>query len=416
MPDSLNSEYIMNHHALCAALLLLPVFAAVAETPATVDPKSKQVLESVATFYKGLNTVTSTYALTLDTEAEGKKNSLVLDFAFAAERPNKVTFVQTKSDGGVDVVSDGNGVTVSIPKMKKYAVEGPTDSIGSALEWGALNAVTQFSAILGDLMSSDPSGALLDGSTDAKYIGEEDLDGRKHHHIELSQDDMNVNFWFQSGAKPFLSRIRPDLSKSLEGSDMKVAVEINLTGWTANEPIPAERFTFAAPEGFEKAANFNAMFKSEKRPADALVGGMAPTFSLKALDGKTIDLQAYLGKNIVVLDFWATWCGPCVMSLPILTDVTDAFKDKGVVFIGVNQGEGPDEVKAFMADQKLAFDVALDTEAAVAGKYMVNGIPQTVIIGKSGKVEAVHVGVSPVLRQQLKSQLGTLSAGNSLIQ
>lgn len=405
----------MKNRVCCVALLLLPVLSAVAQAPVAVDPKAKEVLDRVAAYHKGLNTVACSYVLTLETEADGKKNSLALDFAFAAERPNKVAFVQAKSDGGVDVVSDGTGVTVSIPKMKKYTVEGPTESIGSALEWGALNAVTQFSAILGDLMSSDPSGALMDGSTEAKYVGEEDLDGQKHHHIELSQDEMNVNFWFQSGEKPFLSRIRPDLSKSLEGSDMKVAVEIKLTGWTANEPIPAERFAFTAPEGFEKAANFNAMFKHEKRSADALVGGVAPLFSLKALDGKTVDLQSYIGKKIVVLDFWATWCGPCVMSLPILTDVTEGFRDKDVVFIGVNQGEGPDEIKTFLSEQKLAFDVALDTEAAVAGKYMVNGIPQTVIIGKSGKVEAVHVGVSPVLRQQLKSQLGTLVAGKSLL-
>jgi peroxiredoxin len=146
------------------------------------------------------------------------------------------------------------------------------------------------------------------------------------------------------------------------------------------------------------------------------VGEVAPVFSLQSLDGTTVDLQSYIGKNIVVLDFWATWCGPCVMSLPILTDVTEAFKDRDVVFIGVNQGEGPDEIKAFLSEQKLAFDVALDTEAVVAGKYKVNGIPQTVVIGKSGKVEAVHVGVSPVLRQQLKSQLNTLAAGKSLLQ
>ena len=406
----------MKSRAFRAILFLLLILVAAAQPPATVEPKAKEVLDRVAAFYKGVNTVTCDYALMLETEAQGKKNSLVLNFGFAAERPNKVAFVQVKSDGGVDVVSDGNGVTVSIPKMKKYTVEGPSDSIGSVLEWGALNPVTQFSSILGDLMSSDPAGALLDGSTEAKYIGEEEVDGQKLHHLELSQDEMNVNFWFQSGEKPFLTRVLPDLSKSLEGSDMKVAVEIKLTGWTANEPVPAERFAFTAPEGFEKAANFNAMFKSEKRPADALVGAVAPSFSLKALDGKTVDLQSYIGKNIVVLDFWATWCGPCVMSLPILTDVTGSYKDKGVVFIGVNQGEGADEIKAFLADQKLAFDVALDTEAAVAGKYMVNGIPQTVIIGKSGNVEAVHVGVSPVLRQQLKSQLGTLAAGRSLIQ
>ncbi|MCC6797158.1 MAG: redoxin domain-containing protein [Candidatus Hydrogenedentes bacterium] len=404
----------MKKRVCCAVLFVLPVLSVLAQAPTAVDPKVKEVLDSVGSFYKGLNTVACTYALALETEADGKKNSLALDFAFVAERPNKVSFVQVKSQGGVDVVSDGSSVTVSIPKLKKYAAEGPADSIGSALEWGALNPVTQFNSILGDLLSADPAGALLDGTTGARYVGEEDVDGQKLRHIVLTQDDMDVGFWFQSGEKPYLTRVLPDLSKGLEGN-MKVTLDIKLTGWTANEPIPADRFTFRAPEGFEKAVDFTAMFGSDKRPADALVGGTAPTFSLKSLDGGTVDLQSYLGKNILVLDFWATWCGPCVMSLPILTDVTEAFKDKGVVFVGVNQGEGAEEIKAFLSEQKLAFNVALDTDAAVAGKYMVNGIPQTVIIGKSGKVEAVHVGVSPVLRQQLKSQLGTLTSGKSLL-
>ena len=112
----------------------------------------------------------------------------------------------------------------------------------------------------------------------------------------------------------------------------------------------------------------------------------------------------------MILDFWATWCGPCVRALPIVSEVAAAYKDKGVVFYAVNEQEESDAVKKFLAAKKLDIAVAMDAEGEAAKLYKVNGIPQTVIIGKDGKVAVVHVGFSPSMKQMLTKELDALLA------
>jgi peroxiredoxin len=128
----------------------------------------------------------------------------------------------------------------------------------------------------------------------------------------------------------------------------------------------------------------------------AMLGKEAKTFRLPLLGGGDFDLAEQHGK-IVILDFWATWCGPCVKSLPELTaalSALSAFPADRVVFVGVNQAEQAGHVKQFMEARSWSFTVAMDTDQNVARQYGVDGIPHTVIIGPDGKVAWVKTGYS----------------------
>src|SRR5688572_27978714 len=118
-------------------------------------------------------------------------------------------------------------------------------------------------------------------------------------------------------------------------------------------------------------------------PAMALEGKAAPDFKLTSLDGKPVSM-ADLKDSVVVLDFWATWCGPCRMSLPELQKVHEAGKGDGLRVFAVNLREDEDDVKDFVKETKLSVPVLMDTDGKVAEKYLVQPIPQTVVIGKDG--------------------------------
>ena len=114
---------------------------------------------------------------------------------------------------------------------------------------------------------------------------------------------------------------------------------------------------------------------------------------------------------MVVLDFWATWCGPCLQAMPQVDKVTREFKDQGVELIAVNLQEGPKQIKAMLERHKLDMTVALDADGAVAQKYKANAIPQTVIVDRDGTVSRLFIGGGPHFDDQLREALKAVLAG-----
>jgi thiol-disulfide isomerase/thioredoxin len=143
-----------------------------------------------------------------------------------------------------------------------------------------------------------------------------------------------------------------------------------------------------------------------------LVGKPAPDFTLDLLGGKSFHLADAKGK-VVLLDFWATWCGPCLQAMPQVEAVAEEFKDKGVVLVAVNLQEEPKQISAMLERHKMHPTVALDRDGGVAQKYEANAIPQTVIIDKEGKVARLFVGGGPHLGDQLREALKAVLEGKA---
>ena len=122
-------------------------------------------------------------------------------------------------------------------------------------------------------------------------------------------------------------------------------------------------------------------------------GKPAPDFTLRTLDGQTVRLSDRRGK-VVLLDFWASWCGPCRASLPHIQEASesDSWANRGLVVWAVNARQSAEDVGYFLANNQYTFTALLDEDGAVMSKYGVRGIPMTVLIGRDGKVENVWVG------------------------
>jgi thiol-disulfide isomerase/thioredoxin len=156
---------------------------------------------------------------------------------------------------------------------------------------------------------------------------------------------------------------------------------------------------------------------ARKSPAPAerrhrLEGKPAPVFTVDLLGGGTLDLASLKGKNVVLLDFWATWCPPCRMSMPIVDRVAKQYADKGVVAYAVNLREDAQTVERYLKDNPLEAKVPMDKDGKVAARYGIEGIPFIVVIDREGVVRAVYEGVGPSLEKDLTQDLSKATAGN----
>jgi peroxiredoxin len=121
------------------------------------------------------------------------------------------------------------------------------------------------------------------------------------------------------------------------------------------------------------------------------VGKHAPDFVLPGLDGVKIKLSDLRGKPVVV-NFWATWCGYCIVEMPLLQQAYDANKDKGLVILAVNDGETSARAEEFIQANGYTFTVLLDFYGDVVPFYKVRGLPTTFFIDKEGVIRDIRVG------------------------
>jgi thiol-disulfide isomerase/thioredoxin len=138
-----------------------------------------------------------------------------------------------------------------------------------------------------------------------------------------------------------------------------------------------------------------------------LIDTPAADFALPALDGSTFRLSDH-SDQVVVLDFWATWCGPCVRALPEYAAVTAEFDPAHVVFAAINLQEDSPLVRRFLSEHQLDVLVPLDRDGSVSARFKVTGIPHTVIIAPGGTIADVHVGYQPDAAQQIHATIEKL--------
>jgi thiol-disulfide isomerase/thioredoxin len=148
--------------------------------------------------------------------------------------------------------------------------------------------------------------------------------------------------------------------------------------------------------------------KEGKAPSPAL----PPDFTLKTLDGQEITLSKFKGK-VVLLDFWATWCGPCREAIPHLISLQKTYQEKGFEVIGMNVDKGDAEtVRRFVKSMDIPYPITLTPEEVVRN-YGVTGLPTTILIDKQGKIRQKLLGYNSKISKQITSTVIELTQEKS---
>jgi thiol-disulfide isomerase/thioredoxin len=147
-------------------------------------------------------------------------------------------------------------------------------------------------------------------------------------------------------------------------------------------------------KGFFKGLALAAVFVLPAFAASS--SGPAPAFKLSARGGKTIDLAQFKGQ-VVMINFWASWCGPCRTEMPILEDIYKKYKPMGFTMLAVNVEPDTAVAEAWLAklSKPVTFPVAFDTDSKVSKLYKVPGMPTTVFVDRKGNVRVLHKGYKP---------------------
>jgi thiol-disulfide isomerase/thioredoxin len=181
-------------------------------------------------------------------------------------------------------------------------------------------------------------------------------------------------------------------------------------GLRIDENVSPDLFAFTPPANAKERAIEVAAMPSNTPSSNNtgrvdFTGKDAPAFSVLSLDGKPFSLESLKGKT-VLLDFWATWCGPCKRSLPTLEKIHHDYASSDFVILGVDVGENRETVANFLKTNPMPYPVIIGADSGITTAYAVKVIPTYVLIGPDGKVVSQQFGFNESALNSLAAKSG----------
>jgi len=339
------------------------------------------VIESVSKLYNTVKTYKSEIHAVLQFKQGTKTRKVEENFVLYLEMPNKIKMI-SKSDTGIDFISDGKVIYIISKKDKAYIKRKISDDFLD-LENFVLPILSEMGGLGSMIFGLFEQNGLSNIVLNAESVNVEKENNKNV--IVMKKKDATVKLYLDD--KNYIKEIKLKIDDKVRGTYTYVEEHKNIE---MNKPISKSIFSCKIPKGYK-----------ELNPEVSLEGEKSKDFTLKSLSGKEITLSKLKGK-IVILDFFATWCGPCREELPIISEVCQKYKDnKNVLFFAINN-EDEKKVKKFLEKHNIVLDAVLhDDESKVSKLYNIRAIPTLIIIDKKGTIVKIFKGLEPKLKTNL---------------
>lgn len=158
---------------------------------------------------------------------------------------------------------------------------------------------------------------------------------------------------------------------------------------------------------FISRALLGTLFAGYLSWAQAAVPQPAPDFTLKSLSGENLKLSELRGQ-VVLVNFWASWCGPCRQEMPLLDDLYQHYEKLGFTVLGINVEQDIAPAQALLKEHPVHFPVLFDPQSTASKLYKLDAMPSTVLVDRSGNVRYLHQGYLPGYEQTYQQQVSEL--------
>jgi peroxiredoxin/outer membrane lipoprotein-sorting protein len=381
-----------------------PVTPETTNTTGKIDADARAVLDKVETAYADLNTVEFAGQITVNIDVPGDLQKTNQQFSSSFEAPNKF---RHKSNDGLVVGSTGEKTYIFNEKVNSYVW---LDSSEEKLPMRDLPQMipqilqSQNPALLFTL-SAGPVTEVAETFGAVKKTKNVVIGNKSYLGLEFtSQEDQGrINMAVDPDThlvRQFIFDFKPALQQSGATNVRSATVSVDYATIKTGTKFTEDYFAWTPPKGaFDLREPAGA--QRPNRNNERMKGRAASHFTLDTIEGKRISTSDFDGQ-VVVLEFWATWCPPCVESLAQLSTMRHDLGGNGVKVFAINVEEDKDRVQTFVELKKINLPVLLDERGAVAKKYNVNAIPQTVVIGKDGRIKQVLSGLGDDTHEKVR--------------
>ena len=346
-------------------------------------------------------------------------------YQIASIHPDKFTIYLKEPDQRTRIYNNAEGMTIALAPESYFELPESMYTQEAVSELPVPMGPYPEPVLALSLAGVDPSLTFLGAMKSVELIDRAKFRGKVPAiHLRGVQDDgVSWDFWMTQDAQPKPLRLLVDLTGMLAATNQvrmpegyQYQLRFDFLAWRMSGKVEESLFRFTPPADatkYDSLEHYYASIANEVKE-HPLLGKQAPPFAGVTLDEQEVSSKKLAGK-VIVLDFWATWCEPCLTAMPIMAEAAKEYEDD-VVFLAVNIGEEPSHVQGFFSEQDWDVEVLCDPKGKIAEAFSAGAIPLTLVIGKSGKVESAHIGFAgpDALRQRLKDELEVLSVGGRI--